>query len=92
VTPSKQVWLVILLALGIASAFIGSTYVLAASPDEAATASGADMTFFYKNPSPERVAKLVVFFNTVNQPDKPSVRPPTIGFLAAAFQEYPADT
>ncbi len=91
-TLAKSVRFVIVLAVGVAAVFMGSTYILAASTDEATSASGVDMTFFYKNPSPERVAKLVVFFNTLNQPDKPSAQPPTIGFLAAAFQKYPADT
>jgi hypothetical protein len=53
--------------------------------------SEADMTFFYKNPSPARVARLVAYFNAPAQSDKPSLGPPTIGFLAAAFQRYPGD-
>jgi hypothetical protein len=51
--------------------------------------SEADMTYFYKNPSPEEVARLMAFFESVS--DKPSARPPMIGFLAAVFQRYPSD-
>ncbi len=81
-TLAKPVRFVIALVVGVAAVFMGGTHIFAASTDEAASASGVDMTFFYKNPSPERIAKLVVFFNTLNQPDKPSAQPPTIGFLA----------
>jgi hypothetical protein len=81
---------VIALAVG-AAVYVADTSTFAASIDEAAPASEVDMTYFYKNPSPERVAKLVVYFNTLNQPDKRSAQPPTIGFLAAAFQRYPSD-
>jgi hypothetical protein len=90
-TVAKTFAIVIGLAVGATALCIGNSSVLAASIDEAPPASDADMTYFYKNPSPERVAKIVVYFNTLNQPDKPGVQPPMIGFLAAAFQRYPTD-
>ena len=90
-TLAKIYPLVIALAVGAAAVSIRNTAILAAPTDEAAPASEVDMTYFYKNPSPERVAKLIVYFNTLNQLDKQSAQPPTIGFLAAAFQRYPTD-
>ncbi len=54
-------------------------------------ASEADMTYFYKNPSPERVATLIVYFNSLHQTAKANPQPPIMGFLAAAFQRYPND-
>src|ERR1022692_3294371 len=78
-TVAKTFAIVIGLAVGATALCIGNSSVLAASIDEAPPASDADITYFYKNPSPERVAKIVVYFNTLNQPDKPGVQPPMIG-------------
>jgi hypothetical protein len=78
-------------ALGAVAITSHSTVIPTASAAETTTVSEADITFFYKNPSPERVTRLIVSFNTLIQPDKPSTEPPIIGFLAAAFQRYPSD-
>jgi hypothetical protein len=64
---------------------------LRAEPAPAATVSDADMTYFYKNPSPARLAQLIAYFNTLAQSGKPFAQPPMIGFLAAAFQKNPGD-
>ena len=64
---------------------------LHAEPTTAATVSDADMTYFYKNPSPARLSQLMAYFNTLAQSGKPFAQPPMIGFLAAAFQKYPGD-
>jgi hypothetical protein len=56
---------------------------------ETASVSEAEMTYFYKNPSPEGVARLIGYFEGLS--DKPGAEPPMIGFLAAAFQRYPTD-
>jgi tetratricopeptide (TPR) repeat protein len=64
---------------------------LRAEPTPAATVSDADMTYFYKNPSPARLSQLMAYFNTLAQSGKPFAQPPMIGFLAAAFQKYPGD-
>jgi hypothetical protein len=62
-----------------------------AGAEEAAPSSEAEMTYFYKNPSPELLAQLMVYFNKLIRPDNPNAQPPTIGFIAAAFQKYPSD-
>ena len=91
-TLHGTVRLAIVLAIGVVgAAAVSSTVIPTASAEETTTVSDADITFFYKNPSPERVARLIVSFNTLIQPDKPSTEPPIIGFLAAAFQRYPSD-
>jgi hypothetical protein len=64
---------------------------LRAEPTPAATVSDADITYFYKNPSPARLSQLMAYFNTLAQSGKPFAQPPMIGFLAAAFQKYPGD-
>jgi tetratricopeptide (TPR) repeat protein len=58
---------------------------------QAAPVSEADITNFYQNPSPARLAQLMAYFNTLAQSGKPFPQPPVIGFLAAAFQKYPSD-
>lgn len=62
-----------------------------AAPSEAAPASEADVSYFYRSPSPERAKHIVEYFNTLIRPDKPGTEPPAIGFLAAAFRRYPGD-
>jgi tetratricopeptide (TPR) repeat protein len=52
--------------------------------------SEADVIYFYRNPSPARLAQLMAYFNTIAQSGKPFAQPPLIGFLAAAFQKYPS--
>jgi hypothetical protein len=59
---------------------------------EPATAvAEADFTYFYKNPSPARLTQLIGYFSGLAQSGKPSVQPPMVGFLAAAFQKYSGD-
>jgi hypothetical protein len=64
---------------------------LRAEPAPATPVSDADITYFYKNPSPARLSQLMAYFNTLAQSGKPFAQPPMIGFLAAAFQKYPGD-
>ena len=61
------------------------------TPTTTTAVSEADFTYFYKNPSPERLSQLMAYFNTLAQSGKPFVQPPMIGFLAAAFQKYPGE-
>ena len=65
--------------------------VPAAGAEEAAPVSEAEMIYFYRNPSPQRIAQFMVYFNKLVRPDNPNAQPPIIGFLAAAFQRYPND-
>src|SRR6202453_4852714 len=64
---------------------------LRAEPTPATPVSDADLTYFYKNPSPARLSQLMAYFNTLAQSGKPFAQPPMIGFLAAAFQKYPGN-
>jgi tetratricopeptide (TPR) repeat protein len=64
---------------------------LSAWGEEPASVSEADLTYFYKAPDPARVARLITHFDALRDAEKASVRPPLMGFLAAAFQRYPAD-
>jgi hypothetical protein len=89
-TLVKALPMLMVLAIG-SAAYSRSTPIPAASIGDATPASEADVTYFYKNPSPERLAKIMVFLNTLSLPDKWSAQAPTIGFLAAAFQRYPTD-
>jgi tetratricopeptide (TPR) repeat protein len=89
-TLAKTVPLVIALAAAIAGLHSPGTFIQDAFAQDASAVSEADMTFFYKDPSPDRVAKLLVYFNTLMRPDKPNA-PPIIGFMAVAFQRYPSD-
>lgn len=59
-------------ALGAVAVTKHSTVIPTASAEETTIVSESDITFFYENPSPERVARLIVSFNTLIQPDKPS--------------------
>src|SRR5580658_3622204 len=74
-----------------AAALIDSSNLVVSSARAAETTSvsEADMTYFYKNPSPAGVARLMGYFDGLS--DKPAAHPPMIGFLAAAFQRYPSD-
>jgi len=62
-----------------------------ARAEGAAAISDADVEYFYKNPSPDRVAQIIGYFAATLQPDRPAGQPPVIGFLAAVFQKYPND-
>ncbi len=64
--------------------------VSAARAEGAAPLSDADVEYFYKNPSPDRVAQIIGYFAATLQPG-PAGQPPVIGFLAAVFQKYPDD-
>jgi tetratricopeptide (TPR) repeat protein len=81
--------LAIALVLGAVLGSRGHLYIQAASAAEAIAASEADLTYFYRNPSPERAAKLVEYFDTFARSDKPFPEPTAIGFLASVFQRYP---
>jgi hypothetical protein len=50
---------------------------------------GAAVTYFYKNPKPERVAEILAAFNTSPQSANPRDQPAMEGFLAGAFQRFP---
>jgi hypothetical protein len=70
------------------------SFDVAVSPvraEQADPVSEADVTYFYRNPSPARLAQLMAYFNTIAESGKPFAQPPLIGFLAAAFQKYPGD-
>jgi tetratricopeptide (TPR) repeat protein len=81
--------LAILLIAGAALIDSPDLIVSTARAAETTAVSEADMTYFYKNPSPEGVARLIGYFDGLG--DKPGAQPPMIGFLAAAFQRYPSD-
>jgi tetratricopeptide (TPR) repeat protein len=89
-TLAKTVPLAIALAAALAAFHSPITIIQAAFGENVTAASEADMTFFYKDPSPDRVARLLVYFDTLTRPDKPNV-PPIVGFMAVAFQRYPSD-
>lgn len=67
------------------------TMTIRALAAEPAPVSEADLTYFYKMPSPELAARLVAHFDALRTAENPGARPPLIGFFAAAFQRYPAD-
>jgi tetratricopeptide (TPR) repeat protein len=59
--------------------------------EEPASVSEADLTYFYRAPNSARVTRLITYFDQLGAAEKPGVRPPLMGFFAAAFQLYPAD-
>jgi hypothetical protein len=63
----------------------------AAEGAQTASVSEADLTYFYKAPSPERAARLVTYFDSLRAAERDGTRPPLIGFFASVFQHYPAD-
>ncbi|HXR92064.1 MAG TPA: hypothetical protein VN750_17465 [Steroidobacteraceae bacterium] len=67
------------------------TIAMPASAEEPAAVSEADLTYFYKMPSPELAGRLVAHFDALRAAEQPGARPPLIGFFAAAFQRYPTD-
>lgn len=67
------------------------TIAMPASAEEPAALSEADLTYFYKMPSPELAGRLVAHFDALRAAEQPGARPPLIGFFAAAFQRYPTD-
>ena len=89
ITLTKAIPLAMLLIAGAAVIDSSNPIVSTARAAETTSVSDADMTYFYKNPSPEGVARLMAYFDGIS--DKPDAHPPTIGFLAAAFQRYPSD-
>jgi tetratricopeptide (TPR) repeat protein len=76
-----------LLILLIFSAYCGGS----AWGEEPASVSEADLTYFYRAPNSARVTRLITYFDQLRAAEKPGVRPPLMGFFAAAFQRYPAD-
>jgi hypothetical protein len=90
-TFTAALQLTLLLAAAAAAVANRGTLILTASADETAAASEADITFFYKNPSPRRVFGIIRYLDTAIQPNGPSGEPAVIGFLAAAFQRYQGD-
>jgi hypothetical protein len=77
VTPGRVAWIV--------------SPAWAAEVAQTASVSEADLTYFYKAPSPERAARLVTYFDSLRAAEKEGTRPPLIGFFASVFQHYPAD-
>jgi hypothetical protein len=67
------------------------TGVVSAWADEPAAVSEADLTYFYKNPSPTLAARLITYLDVLGAAEKPASRPPLMGFFAGVFQRYPAD-
>ncbi len=83
-TPSlATVLLTAILALGAG--------LVSASADESPAVSEADLTYFYKTPSPILAARLIAHFDALRSAEKPDARPSLMGFFAAAFRRYPAD-
>ena len=81
---------VLLLAFGT----LGSRNLIVApawGAETTAAVSEADLTYFYKAPSPARVTNLITYFDALRAAEKPGARPSLMGFFAAAFQRYPAD-
>jgi hypothetical protein len=89
ITLTKVVPFAMLLIAAAALIDSSNLVVSSARAAETTSVSEADMTYFYKNPSPAGVARLMGYFDGLS--DKPAAHPPMIGFLAAAFQRYPSD-
>jgi tetratricopeptide (TPR) repeat protein len=90
-TFTATVRLTLVLAVAVAAVANRATPIPIASADETTTVSEADMTFFYKNPSPGRIPALILYLDTLMQSNNASAQPAAIGFLAAAFQRYQGD-
>jgi hypothetical protein len=88
---AKAITLTASFIAGAASLVSFDTAVSPARAEQADPVSEADVTYFYRNPSPARLAQLMAYFNTIAESGKPFAQPPLIGFLAAAFQKYPRD-
>jgi hypothetical protein len=73
----------ICLTLGLWLGQGGVSVVAAAHAEE----PQADLTYFYRQPSPERVARIVAAFNASGSAEKPNAG--LVGFLAAVFLKYP---
>jgi len=86
---ARTVSLALVLVTAAASVHEWAPAMPSARAQDANTTSEADITYFYRNPSPERVARIVSYLNTSALLDKPSAEPATVGFLAAAFDRYP---
>jgi len=89
ITLTKAVPVAMLVIAGTALINSPNPIVSSARAAKTTSVSAADMTYFYKNPSPEGVARLMTYFEGIAE--KPGAQPPIIGFLAAAFQRYPSD-
>jgi hypothetical protein len=88
---AKTITLTAILIAGAASLVSFDAAVSPVRAEQADPVSEADVTYFYRNPSPARLAQLMAYFNTIAESGKPFAQPPLIGFLAAAFQKYPGD-
>jgi len=88
-TLAKALSLALALITAAASLHERTPGMASAHAQDANATSEADITYFYRNPSVERVARIVSYLNTSALLDKPSAEPATIGFLAAAFDRYP---
>jgi hypothetical protein len=84
--PALPVLLTAILTLGPLNAPISPAWGA-----ELPALSEADMTYFYKEPSPAHVAALVTYFDSLRAAERSGTRPPLMGFFAGAFQRYPAD-
>jgi hypothetical protein len=84
--PALLVLLTAILTLGPVNSL-----VVPAWGAEAPALSEADMTYFYKEPSPARVAALITYFDSLRAAERGGTRPPLMGFFAGAFQRYAAD-
>ena len=65
--------------------------VWAAEAAHTASVSEADLTYFYKAPSPERAARLIPYLDSLRSAENEGARPSPMGFFAAVFQHYPAN-
>jgi hypothetical protein len=84
---------VVLLAMAVAASAMAldlwGAGVGIAAEERQRPAFEAAVTYFYKSPSPESVAKILVDFNASPLSANAGAQPPMIGFLAAVFQRFP---
>lgn len=81
----------VIVSLVAALAISNSASCLAqAAPGGALQAASETIAYFYESPSPTKVAEVLRDLGTA-LPDSPAIGPPTIGFLAGAFQRFPND-
>jgi tetratricopeptide (TPR) repeat protein len=89
ITLTTTVPLAMLFIVGAALIDSSNPVFSTARAEETTSVSEADMNYFYRNPSPEEVARLMAYFDGFS--DKLGAQPSIIGFLAAAFRRYPSD-
>jgi hypothetical protein len=72
-------------------ALINSVGTLAQAPQAAGLQAASErIAYFYQNPSPTKVAEVLTDLSTLPT-DNAAIDPPTVGFLAGAFQKFPND-